>query len=162
MTKTIECRRSPIHGNGVFALQAIARGAVLCRYGGTLMTHEEADARYGDALESGHTFLFTLNDHYIVDGGRRGTIARWINHSCSPNCEAQIVEHTGDRRLDRIEIHALRDIGAGEELAYDYGIRLEVPHTARMKALWPCRCGAPQCSGTMLRPKNQGRASGGQ
>lgn len=153
MSRRIVRRRSRIHGNGVFALEAIPRGTVLCRYGGTLMTHEEADDVYGDSLESGHTFLFTLNDEYIVDGGRRGTIARWINHSCAPNCEAQIVEHASDRRRDRIAIHALRDIAAGEELAYDYGIRLEVPHTAKMKALWPCRCGSLDCTGTLLRPK---------
>ena len=154
MTRTIARRRSRIHGNGVFAIADVPAGSVLCQYGGERITHDEADERYGDSLETGHTFLFTLNDEYIVDGNRGGNVARWINHSCEPNCQSQVAEHPGsDRRRDRIEILALRDIAAGEELTYDYGIRLDVPHTARLKALWPCRCGSARCTGTLLRPK---------
>jgi SET domain-containing protein len=154
MARLIERRRSRIHGNGVFALVDITQGTLLCRYEGKRITHEEADARYGDSLDSGHTFLFTLNDDYIVDANQGGNIARWLNHSCTPNCESEVVPWTGaDCRRDRIEIRALRDIRAGEELTYDYGIRLDVPHTTRMKKLWACRCGASTCSGTMLKPK---------
>lgn len=154
MPPMIERRRSHIHGNGVFAISTIPAGTVLCVYAGKRIRHEEADQRYGDALDSGHTFLFTLNDEYIVDANRGGNIARWINHSCAPNCEAQILQHDGkDRRRDRIEICALRDIETGEELTYDYGIRLDVPHTARLKRLWACHCGAPSCTGTLLKPK---------
>lgn len=154
MPSLIARRRSRIHGNGVFAVADISAGTRVCFYEGERITHAAADDLYGDTLDTGHTFLFTLNDEYIVDGNRRGNIARWINHSCAPNCEAQVTEHAGDdRRRDRIEIHALRDIAEGEELTYDYGIRLEVPHTARLKKLWACRCGAPTCTGTMLKPK---------
>ncbi|MCX7555818.1 SET domain-containing protein-lysine N-methyltransferase [Xanthomonadaceae bacterium JHOS43] len=154
MSRLIERRRSRIHGNGVFATVDIPAGKKVCNYIGDIITHDAADALYADTLDTGHTFLFTLNDEYIVDGNRRGNIARWINHGCTPNCEARIAEHPGDdRRLDRVEIHAIRDIAAGEELTYNYGIRLEVPHTARLKTLWACRCGASECSGTMLQPK---------
>lgn len=154
MPRLIERRRSRIHGNGVFATADIPAGAQVCRYTGKIITHDEADTLYADTLDTGHTFLFTLNDEYIIDGNQGGNVARWINHSCAPNCEAQVAEHAGsDRRRDRVEIHALRDIAAGEELTYNYGIRLEVPHTARLKALWACRCGADECTGTMLQPK---------
>ena len=63
-------------------------------------------------------------------------------------------EHEGgDRRRDRVFIEARRAIKAGEELTYDYGITLDEPHTARLKKIWACRCGARKCTGTMLRPK---------
>lgn len=154
MVRRIERRRSKIHGNGVFAVTDLAPDALLCQYAGRRIRHEEADALYGGTLDTGHTFLFTLNDEYVVDANRGGNIARWINHACAPNCQAQVVEHAGDdRRRDRIEIRALRDIAAGEELTYDYGIQLAVPHTARLKRLWACHCGAPGCSGTLLKPK---------
>lgn len=154
MLRRIERRRSRIHGNGVFAIVDLAQGSLLCDYAGRRIRHEEADARYDGTVDSGHTFLFTLNDEYVVDANHGGNIARWINHACAPNCQAQVVEHAGeDRRRDRIEIRALRDIATGEELTYDYGIQLEVPHTARLKRLWACHCGAPACSGTLLKPK---------
>lgn len=160
MSRKITLRRSPIHGNGVFAAVDIAPETTLAEYRGRRLTHEEADQIYGDTLETGHTFLFTLNDEYVIDANVGGNIARWINHSCAPNCQPVLIEHEGkDRRLDRVEIESLRPIAAGEELTYDYGITLSVPHTARMKALWACRCGAKNCSGTMLKPKrgNTGR-----
>ncbi len=155
MSRKIARRRSRIHGNGVFALEDIDAGTLVCLYRGRLIGHDEADELYGDTLDTGHTFLFTLNDDYVVDGNRDGNVARWINHSCAPNCESQIAEHAHDRRRDRIEIVALRDIPAGEELTFDYGIRLDVPHTAALKRIWACHCGAGNCSGTMLKPKKR-------
>jgi SET domain-containing protein len=154
MTRRIVARRSPIHGNGVFAVAPIKKGEEIIEYKGTLMTHDEADEMYGDGGETGHTFLFTLNDEYILDANRKGNIARWINHSCNPNCEALVEENEkGDPRKDRVLIEAKRNIKAGEELTYDYGIVLEVPHTARLKKLWVCLCGSPKCTGTLLKPK---------
>ncbi len=156
MTRRIAARRSPIHGNGVFALAPIAKGDTVIQYKGRLITHAEADEQYGDGAETGHTFLFTLNDHYIVDANVGGNSARWINHSCEPNCEALIEEAAdGDPRHDKVLIEALRDIAPGEELTYNYGIVLDVPHTARMKKRWACRCGSPRCTGTLLQPKGR-------
>ncbi|HEY0063069.1 MAG TPA: SET domain-containing protein-lysine N-methyltransferase, partial [Telluria sp.] len=71
-----------------------------------------------------------------------------INHACEPNCEAY--EEDG-----RVFIYALQDIEAGEELNYNYALIYEERHTAAVKKLFECRCGAPSCSGTMLAPKKR-------
>lgn len=153
MPNKIQARKSSIHGNGVFAREAIAKGERVIEYKGELRSHEEVDAGEAGDVESGHTFLFTLNDEWVIDGTRRGNVARWINHSCKPNCEALIVEHDSDRRRDKVVIEALRDITPGEELTYNYGIRLAERHTPRLKQIWACRCGAAGCTGTMLQSK---------
>lgn len=154
MPARIQQRRSRIHGNGVFAIAPIQAGDKVIEYKGLLRTHEEADALYGDSIDSGHTFLFTLNDHYLIDANVHGNVARWLNHSCEPNCQAFLIESSnGDPRKDRVVIEALRDIAPGEELTYNYGIRLSVPHSPRLKKLWACLCGANRCSGTLLQPK---------
>lgn len=152
----IERRQSTIHGNGVFAIEPIAKGERVVRYKGKLSTHEEVDAEYGSIDENGHTFLFTLNDDYVIDGNVDGNIARWINHSCAPSCEAVLEENSnGKSHKDKVYIEAIRDIAAGEELSYNYGIVLDEPHTPALKKLWGCRCGSPKCTGTMLQPKRK-------
>ena len=152
--KKIEARLSPIHGNGVFATEAIRKGERIVRYKGKLRTHAEVDEEYGDEDENGHTFLFTLNDDYVIDANIDGNVARWINHSCKPNCESMIEENgNGKRHKDKVFIEAARDIQPGEELTYNYGIVLDEPHTAKNKKLWACLCGARNCTGTMLQPK---------
>jgi len=154
MSRRFVARRSPIHGNGVFATAPIARGEEIIEYKGKLLTPDEADALYGDGGETGHTFLFTLNEKYVIDANQRGNTARWINHSCAPNCRAVVEESaSGDPRRDKVKIEAIRNIKPGDELTYDYGIVLDVPHTARLKKLWQCLCGAPKCTGTLLKPK---------
>jgi SET domain-containing protein len=158
MPRRIAARRSPIHGNGVFALTPIAAGETIIAYKGRLITHARADRDYGDGAETGHTFLFTLNERYIVDANHGGNSARWINHSCEPNCEAVIEEAAdGNPRHDKVLVQSLRDIAAGEELTYNYGIVLDVPHTARLKCLWACHCGSRKCTGTLLQPKRARR-----
>lgn len=147
-------RRSAIHGNGMFAAADIPAGTRLIQYKGKLLTHAESDELYGDGADTGHTFLFSLNDDYVIDANQQGNSARWINHGCAPNCEAVVDEDAGgNRRRDRVFIESIRDIRQGEELTYNYGIVLGVPHTRAMKRIWACRCGAPQCTGTMLQPK---------
>ncbi|MDE1958704.1 MAG: SET domain-containing protein-lysine N-methyltransferase [Xanthomonadaceae bacterium] len=154
MPVRIVARRSSIHGQGVFARTRIPAGALILVYKGRLITHAQADRRYGDSTESGHTFLFTLNARYIIDANADGNAARWINHSCVPNCRACVVENRdGDPRRDRVQIEALRDITPGEELTYNYGIVLESRQTPRLKRLWACRCGSVACTSTMLQPK---------
>ncbi|HKY92080.1 MAG TPA: SET domain-containing protein-lysine N-methyltransferase [Nevskiaceae bacterium] len=156
MFRSIIVRRSPIHGSGVFANRDLPAGATVVQYRGLLISHEEADRLHEGGIESGHTFLFTLNDEYVVDANRRGNSARWINHSCDPNCEAVIVEDAGgDPSRDRIFIETIRPVRRGEELTYDYGIKLHVRHTERLKRLWACRCGSPRCTGTMLNKKQR-------
>ncbi len=154
MPRKIATRRSTIHGNGMFALAPLRKGERLIEYKGKLRTHQEVDDGDTGDVESGHTFLFTLNDEYVIDANHGGNSARWINHSCDPNCEAVLEEDEGgDPRKDRVFIEAIRNIKPGEELSYNYGIRLDEPHTAKLKKIWACRCGSPKCTGTMLQPK---------
>jgi len=152
----IKRRRSAIHGNGVFATANIRKGEEIVEYKGKLITHDEADAmHYGD-INTGHTFLFTLNDEWIVDANVRGNIAKWINCSCEPNSIAYVHEHDGgDRRKDKVIIEALRTIKAGEEITYDYGFEFDVPYTKSLLQTWACRCGSPKCRGTMLKGKGK-------
>lgn len=146
----IAVHRSKIHGNGVRTTGPIKKGEEICEYRGRLLTHDEADTVYGGE-DTGHTFLFILNDQWVVDGGVRGNIAKWINHSCAPNCEAHVETHPGkDRRKDRVVITALRDIKKGEELTYDYEIEVEYRITKAEKELWACRCGEESCTGLMI------------
>ena len=151
--KKIEARLSPIHGNGIFATELIRKGERVIRYKGTLRTHAEVDEDYGDEDENGHTFLFTLNDEYVIDANHGGNSARWINTSCDPNCEAVLEEDEDEPRKSKVFIEATRAIKPGEELTYDYGIVLDEKHTARLKKVWACHCGSKKCTGTMLRPK---------
>ena len=140
-------RKSPIHGRGVFALTRIPKGTRLIEYTGERMSHGEADKRYAHEHEnSPHTMLFSVNDEIVIDATRWGSSARWINHSCAPNCEA-------DDEDDRIFIKTIRDIRPGEELTYDYNLVLEERHTPALKRAHPCHCGTRRCRGTLLGPK---------
>lgn len=149
-------RRSAIHGNGVFATRDLPADLTLIEYRGRLLTHAQTLRIYGGTADTGHTFLFTLNDRYVIDGNVGGNVARWINHSCEPNCEA-VDEDDDGGRAGRIVIRTLRPITAGEEITFDYRIELEERHTQRMKRIWACHCGSPACIGTMLQPKRRPR-----
>ena len=154
MSRKVAARKSRIHGNGVFAVAALSNGERIIQYKGRLRTHAEVDADDTGDVESGHTFLFTLSDDYVLDANYEGNIARWINHSCNPNCEAVIEEAEGDdRSKDKVFIEAKRAIKPGQELTYNYGITLGERHTPRLKKIWECRCGSKNCTGTMLQPK---------
>ena len=158
MAKKIERRNSPIHGNGVFATKPIAKGEPIVEYKGTLITHAEADEKYHGDIDTGHTFLFSLNDKYILDANRKGNVARWINHSCAPNAIAYVHEHaSGKKKKEKVIIEGLRDIAPGEEITYDYGFEFDVPYTKELLRIWACHCGAPGCTGTMLKPKKKSR-----
>jgi len=137
-------RRSPIHGRGVFALTWIPNGVRLIEYKGERISHVEADDRYSELHPTtNHTMLFIVNDDVVIDATRRGNSARWINHSCSPNCE--IIDEK-----DRIFIHSRRVIRPGQELTYDYNLQIGEPHTEEAKRENPCRCGSRKCRGTLL------------
>ena len=152
--RSIAVRRSGIHGKGVFALQRIARGSTIIRYRGRLVSHQEIDREYETLDEDGHTFLFTLNDQYVIDARSQGNSARWINHACRPNCKAYwIGSRSGDPRRDRIIIESIRDLAPGDELTFDYRIDPDEKVTAALRKQWECRCGAARCRGTMLSRK---------
>jgi SET domain-containing protein len=141
--RRIVVRRSGIHGKGVFATASIPGGTRLIEYKGERISGEESEDLDS---ESTHTFLFMLDNNEVIDGGRNGNTARWINHSCDPNCEAS--EEDG-----RLFIDALRHIGADEEITIDYNLYLEARYTAALKREYVCGCGMLQCRGTMLASK---------
>ena len=154
----IAARRSNIHGRGVFATAAIPAGEELIEYEGRKITHAQANRIYAGGADSGHTFLFTLDERYLIDANIGGNIARWINHSCDPNCRA-VIEVNSRGTPNRVLIESIKPIKRGDELTYDYGIVLDEPHSARMKKVWACHCGSPKCIGTMLKPKKRKKAA---
>jgi hypothetical protein len=142
----IKVLRSKVHGSGVFAERAIRKGKRVIEYIGERVSHAEADRRYDTKDENdNHTFLFIVDRRTVIDAGVDGNDARFINHSCDPNCESV----TEDRR---VFIEAIRTIAAGEELAYDYQIQRDKDDPANIDEVFACRCGAEECRGTMLWP----------
>ncbi|MFQ5474637.1 MAG: SET domain-containing protein [Candidatus Nanoarchaeia archaeon] len=140
----MEVRRSKIHNNGIFAVKDIPKGAYIIEYVGEKITKKEAEKRGQKTLEEaekngskGGFYLFSLNSRYDIDGDVDWNTAKWINHSCNPNCEA--LDDDG-----HIWIVALRNIKMGEELSYDYGCDLEDYESH------PCRCGSPNCVGYIV------------
>lgn len=140
----VEARNSPIHGQGVYALVPIKKGARIIEYLGERISHAEADRRYEVKVDDdGHTFLFIASNRTVIDAGVDGNDARFINHHCDPNCET-VIEGS------RVFIDAIRNIKAGEELGYDYQLTWESTDEPEELALYECRCGAKKCRGTML------------
>jgi SET domain-containing protein len=145
--RRIQVRKSGIHGKGVFALRAMAKGELVIEYTGELITWAEALRRHPhDPTDPNHTFYFHIDDEHVIDGGRTGNAARWINHACAPNCEADEVD-------GRVFVRTLRSIKPGTELFYDYGLVIDERYTAKLKKQFECRCGHKRCRGTMLAPK---------
>ena len=144
-------RNSPIHGRGVFAGRTIRKGTQIVEYRGERISMREAERRPdSDPDNPYHTFLFELDDRRLIDAAEGGNAARWINHSCAPNCEP--IEDDG-----RVYIQAKRTIRAGEELGYDYRLSVSGYINKKMHAGYACRCGAPRCRGTMLAKKRKKR-----
>lgn len=143
-------RNSSIQGRGAFAVRRIRKGTRIIEYTGERITTEEADARYDDdAVDRPHTFLFTVDKHTVIDGAIHGNEAKYINHSCDPNCEA--VDDEG-----RIFVEALRTIQPGDELTYDYHLHRPGPFRKKWMKQYACHCGAANCRGTMLKlPKKK-------
>ena len=145
--RRIQVRRSGVHGKGVFAVQPIARGEVIIEYLGQRITWDEAlDRHPHDPSQPDHTFYFHVDEGNVIDANVGGNAARWINHACSPNCEADEID-------GRIFIRAKRALKAGEELFYDYGLVIDERYTPALKKRFECRCGTKGCRGTMLSPK---------
>lgn len=137
-------RRSAIHGLGVFATRRIRDGRRLIAYEGQVLTTAEVRARYDDAdADDPYTLLFHAGPDRYVDASVGGNDARFINHSCEPNCEAGLLD-------DRVLIRAIRNIQPGVELTYDYALEIEKTASKKRRSLFACRCGAARCRGTML------------
>jgi SET domain-containing protein len=126
---TLVRRRSAIAGWGVYTRQPIARNSHIIDYAGEKISHQESARRERRQLARGEVWCFTVDRCSVRDASVGGNIARFINHSCRPNCYTQVIG-------DVIWIRAARNIAAGEELTYDYCTDGE--------AVIPCRC-RPGC-----------------
>jgi uncharacterized protein len=141
-TSAFEVRASRIQGRGGFATRDIKRGERIIEYVGDRISHREASERYDDdAMGRHHTFLFAVNSRVCIDGDRADNVARFINHSCEPNCEA-IAENS------RVFICATRAVSAGNELFYDYAYETDLT-AEQARTLYPCKCGSAKCRGTI-------------
>lgn len=138
-TDLIHVRESPIKGMGVFALCAIRKGRLVAEYTGALRKWSS----YED--DDDYVCLFHVDDDHVIDPREGGGIARFVNHSCEPNCEAV-------QKGRRIFLKTLRAIRPGEELLYDYGLVFDRKPTKKEMKRYACLCGAPSCRGTMLNP----------
>jgi SET domain-containing protein len=139
-------KQSRIHGRGIVAARPIKPGERIVEYKGEIISWKEADRRpSADPDDPHHTFLFALSDgKRVIDANVNGNAARWINHSCDPNCETEETDE------GRVFIQAIRAIRRGEELNYDYGLIVDERITPTLKKQHECRCGAKDCRGTML------------
>jgi uncharacterized protein len=147
--RRVQVRRSGVHGKGVFALSTIRAGETIIEYTGEQISWKEALRRHPhDPTQPNHTFYFHIDDKHVIDANVGGNAARWINHACDTNCEADEVD-------GRIFIKALRDVHPGEELFYDYGLVIDERLTPKLKKEYPCHCGSPNCRGTLLAPKRR-------
>jgi SET domain-containing protein len=144
----LKVRRSRLAGRGVFTTRAVPKGTLLLEYLGERITHAEAGERYYAAAKpDAFVLLFTVDRKVVIDGGVGGRAARYVNHSCDPNCEA-------DEIGGRIFITSIRDIAPGEELTYDYNMEAPSPLPRDWRRRYACRCGTARCRGTIVvRPK---------
>lgn len=124
-------RSSSIHAAGCYTLDPIRKGRLVTEYDGPRVTKQQADERYADRHV---TYLFGVDDKDVIDGFGA---PMFINHSCAPNCETEVLN-------GRVFIKAVRDIKAGEELLYEYNLYDSDEQTC------DCYCGAKQCRGTMF------------
>ena len=135
-------RRSRVHGRGLFARTPYQRGELVGEYQGRVIDVEsELETSSAWDPDPSYTLLFAVDDHITIDAGVKGNSIRFINHSCDPNCET-------NADGDRVFVHALRRIEPGEELTYDYNLRPGDPSDG--PDAYPCKCGSPNCRGTML------------
>lgn len=132
-TEWVVFKESSIHGFGGFARRDLPSGTTLVEYVGEKIDKAESARR----CEANNVFIFSLNDQYDIDGNVIWNPARYLNHSCSPNAEAQYAD-------DHIWLVAIRDIRAGEEITFNYGFDLENYRE------YPCECGSPNCVGFMV------------
>jgi uncharacterized protein len=133
MVDTLVFKPSCIHGMGVFARRDLACGTLVIEYVGEKINKRESLRR----CEENNYYIFSLDEHHDLDGSVGWNPAKFINHSCSPNCEAELID-------GHIWIVARRDIRIGEEITFNYGYDLDSYKEH------PCRCGSPRCVGYIV------------
>jgi uncharacterized protein len=142
--QTLRFQPSSIHGLGGFARVDLPAGRLVIEYQGEVISKQQST----DRCREGNQFIFRLNDEHDLDGNVEWNPARYLNHSCSPNSETQLID-------GKIWVVALRDIKAGEEVTFDYGYDLEDYRDH------PCHCGSPQCAGYIVASELRPALSGG-
>ncbi|KAI1818038.1 hypothetical protein GGS20DRAFT_529530 [Poronia punctata] len=140
--KPVKFARSAIHNWGLYAMENINKDDMIIEYVGEQVRQQISEIREHRYLKSGigSSYLFRIDDSTVIDATKKGGIARFINHSCMPNCTAKIIKVEGSKR---IVIYALRDIAQNEELTYDYKFEREIGSLDRI----PCLCGTAACKG---------------
>ena len=141
-----EVKNSKIHGSGVFAKKNIKKNQRIIEYIGEKITRKEGDKRsekrlkkYLNSSLTGSVYIFELNKKYDIDGSPLYNKARYINHSCDPNCEVDIINN-------QIWISSIKNIKQGEELSYDYGYSFDKDDFRDH----PCKCGSKNCIGFII------------
>ncbi len=146
MNKIWKVKKSKIHGGGVFAQCEIQKNTKIIEYIGEKITKREGDIRsekriekYLNSKKTGSVYIFELNKKYDIDGSFSYNKARYINHSCNPNCEVEIIK-------GHIWIVSIKNIKKGDELTYDYGY--EFDKNDYMSHI--CICGSKNCIGYII------------
>ena len=137
-------KKSGINNLGLFAQGDINKGEKVIDYKGKKFTHKQVEEN--DRFDNSKAiYLFTLNEHYVLDGDTKTNTAKYINHSCDPNCEVDIIN-------GKIWIIAIKDIKKGDELSYDYGFGYDADFRQ-----FPCKCGSKNCCGYIVRDDQRWR-----
>lgn len=137
-------KKSGINNLGLFAKTDIKKGEKVIEYKGRKFTHKQVEEN--DRFDNSKAiYLFTLNERYVLDGDTKTNTAKYINHSCDPNCEVDIIK-------GKIWIIAIKDIKKGDELSYDYGFGYDADFRQ-----FPCKCGSKNCCGYIVRDDQRWR-----
>lgn len=137
-------KKSGINNLGLFAKTDIKKGEKVIEYKGKKFTHKQVEEN--DRFDNSKAiYLFTLNERYVLDGDTKTNTAKYINHSCDPNCEVDIIK-------GKIWIIAIKDIKKGDELSYDYGFGYDADFRQ-----FPCKCGSKNCCGYIVRDDQRWR-----
>ena len=146
-------KKSKVHGSGVFATKNIPKGKKIIEYIGEKIAKSEGDRRselrikkYLNSDKTGSVYIFELNKKYDIDGSPLYNKARYINHSCEPNCEVDIIDN-------QIWILSIKKIKSGEELTYDYGYTFDRDDYKDH----PCRCASKNCIGYIISSDDWGK-----
>ena len=139
-------KKSKMHGSGLFATENIAKGVKIIEYVGEKVSKAEGDKRsekrikkYLKSKETGSVYIFELNKKFDIDGSPLYNKARYINHSCDPNCEVEIIKN-------EIWICSIKKIRKGDELTYDYGYEFDKDDFRDHV----CKCGSKNCIGFII------------
>tara|TARA_X000000368_G_scaffold418448_1_gene418123 strand:- start:632 stop:1117 length:486 start_codon:yes stop_codon:yes gene_type:complete len=139
-------KKSKVHGTGIFATQVIPKNTKVIEYIGEKVNRSEGDKRsekrikkFLNSKKTGSVYIFELNSKYDIDGSPLYNKARYINHSCDPNCEVDIIR-------GHIWISSIKKIKEGDELNYDYGYEFDQEDYKDHK----CKCGSKNCIGYII------------